>query len=67
MNLLYLLYTLIYPFCYVIIGLIVGYTTTGIGFPYNFINPNFYGGNEIGPFVFPAVIVLLAGVFYSFA
>jgi hypothetical protein len=48
-------------------GLIVGYTTTGIGFPYNFINPNFYGGNEIGPFVFPAVIILLAAVFYSFA
>jgi hypothetical protein len=48
-------------------GLIVGYTTTGIGFPYNFINPNFYGGAEIGPFVFPVVIIVLACVFYGFA
>jgi hypothetical protein len=44
-------------------GLTVGYLSGK--FPYDFIDPNFYGGHTIGPCVFPLVVVLLAAVFYG--
>ncbi|MDR1234872.1 MAG: Pr6Pr family membrane protein [Mycoplasmataceae bacterium] len=64
-NRVRLLYTLVYPILYVIMGLIVGYLTDK--FPYDFINPNFYGGHTIGPIVFPLVILVLASIFYGVA
>jgi hypothetical protein len=63
-----ILYTLIYPFLYVILNLVVGYSMTyhtgEDAFAYGFINPNTYNNNM---FVYVLVLIVLVLIFGAFS
>lgn len=59
---------LIYPFIYVLVNLLLGYSVTYLNgepaFAYGFINPNTYGGNWL---IFLIVVLALIVIFSSFS